>query len=221
MPHLIFYRSLLLLLGISILAFGVVLSIHSHLGTAPISSVPYTFSYLVPLSVGTLTILMHALFIVIQMLLLGRNFQWFQWSQLFMGIIFGFLIDGILNLTASWSFEFYATRLFISLMSCVLTAIGVCLMVKANLILLAGDGLYIAFVKRFGFNLGNCKTVGDCILVSISILSSYLVLHEVVGVREGTIITALLVGSIIRMIKPYFDLIQLDPPLKSSSDLQQ
>lgn len=205
-----FYRSLILLLGTTILAFGVVLSIHSHLGTSPISSLPYSFSYFIPLSVGTLTIIMHIFFILIQMLLLGKNFQWIQWLQIVMGIIFGVMIDLALYWTRTWQFDHYMVQLSLSLLSCLLTAIGVCLMVKSNLVLLAVDGLYQAFVKRFGFNLGNCKTIGDCILVSIAALSSYLVLHQVIGVREGTVITALLVGSIIKVIKPYFDVINFD-----------
>lgn len=215
MPSYFLYRSFILLLGISILAFGVVLSIYSHLGTSPISSGPYTYSYFVPLSVGTLTIIMHSIFILIQMLLLGRNFQWVQWLQLLLGFVFGMLIDLILALTSTWSFTSYFTQLSSSLISCLLTAVGVCLMVKANLILLAGDGLYTAFVKRFGIDLGTCKTIGDCVLVAIAALSSYLALGEIVGIREGTIITALLVGSIIRVIKPYFDFLDLNETKKN------
>ena len=210
MQNFFFYRSLILLFGMSILAFGVVLSIYSQLGTSPISSVPYTFSYFIPMTIGTLTIIMHAIFILIQKALLGKDFKAIQWLQLLMGILFGLLIDVMLYLTNGWIFENYFIQLSLSLASCVLTAIGVCLMVKANLILLAGDGLYIAFVKRFGFDLGNTKTVGDCVLVSIAAISSYIMLEKIVGIREGTIITALLVGTIIKFIRPYFDFIRFE-----------
>ena len=57
-------RYLLLLLGLSIMAFGVAFSIKASLGTSPISSVPYVVSLFAPLTVGTATIIMHCVFII-------------------------------------------------------------------------------------------------------------------------------------------------------------
>ena len=131
MPTQFPLRLLFLLSGLVLLAFGVVLAIRSNLGTSPISSVPYVYSFIVPLSVGTLTIMMHILMIVLQMIILGSQFQWHQWLQLPVGMVFGFLIDVILGLTLSWSFEHYAIQLLLCLLSCLITALGVCLVVKA------------------------------------------------------------------------------------------
>ena len=101
MPTQFPLRLLFLLSGLVLLAFGVVLAIRSNLGTPPISSVPYVYSFIVALSVGTLTIMMHILMIVLQMIILGSKFQWHQWLQLPVGMVFGFLIDAILGLTLS------------------------------------------------------------------------------------------------------------------------
>lgn len=96
MPVHFISRFILLILGLALLALGVVLSIHSNLGTSPISSVPYAFSLIFDMSIGTLTVFMHILMIVLQMLLLGKKFQWHQWLQLPAGIIFGLLIDSLM-----------------------------------------------------------------------------------------------------------------------------
>lgn len=204
MPIHLISRICLLMLGLTLLAFGVALSIRSNLGTSPISSVPYVYSYFIPLSVGTLTILMHILFILMQMLLLGKNFQWVQWSQLPIGIIFGIGIDVMLRLTQDIMIETYLIQLICCLLSCVITAIGVCLQIKANLVFLAGEGLYQAIAQRFKFNFASCKTYGDIVLVLIATISSFLMLHHIVGIREGTIITALLVGTLVKTFLPYF-----------------
>lgn len=215
MPHFLLQRCLVLLIGLSILAFGVVLSIHSHLGTSPISSIPYAYSYFIPLSVGTITILMHAFFIILQMAVLGKKFQWIQWSQILLGIFFGVVLDLFLYFTQSWQFSHYPTQLILSFISCILTAIGICLMVKADLLLLSVEGFYKVFSQRFKFELGTCKTIGDCLMVTLAIVGSLIMLDEVIGIREGTIITALLVGTMIRFIKPYFAFIQFEPTRKS------
>ena len=203
------YRATLLIIGLILLSFGVTLSIHSQLGTSPISSIPYAFSYFIPLTVGMITILMHCIFIILQMLILGKQFKWLQWSQIILGILFGFLIDAMLYLTQSWHFESYMIQMLISLTSCLFTAIGIIFMVKAYLFYLAAEGLYQACVLKFGIELGRCKTIGDCILVMIAALGSYVALNEIIGIREGTIITALLVGTLIRLLKPFFHF--LDP----------
>lgn len=202
MPTQFFPRLFLLLSGLGLLAFGVVLSIHSNLGTSPISSVPYSFSYIFPLTVGTLTVLMHIVMILLQMLILKSRFQWIQWLQLPVGILFGAFIDGLMWLTQGWSIESYPLQLLACLASCLITALGVSLVVKASLVLLAAEGLYQAIAIRYRLDFGNCKTYGDILLVSIAVISSWLVLHQVIGVREGTIITALLVGTLVKRILP-------------------
>ena len=67
LPVYILKRYLLLLIGLAIMAFGVAFSIKASLGTSPISSVPYVVSLFTPLTVGTATITMHCVFILLQM----------------------------------------------------------------------------------------------------------------------------------------------------------
>ncbi|OTG86565.1 YczE/YyaS/YitT family protein [Acinetobacter sp. ANC 3813] len=208
MPVHFIPRFILLILGLALLALGVVLSIHSNLGTSPISSVPYAFSFIFNMSIGTLTVFMHILMIVLQMLLLGKRFQWHQWLQLPVGIIFGLLIDSLMWLTQGLSIQHYALQLFTCLFSCFITALGVCFIIKASLVFLAGEGLYAAISQRFGIDFGSCKTYGDITLVSIAVIAALLALGEVVGVREGTIITALLVGTIVKRMLPKLSFIQ-------------
>lgn len=205
MPVQFIPRLLLLIFGLCVLSFGVALSIRSNLGTSPISSVPYAFSHIVALSVGTLTIIHHIIMILLQMLILGKKFQWIQWLQLPVGMAFGLFIDTTLWLTQSWMIENYFIQLLFCLLSCLFTAIGVCLILRAGLIYLAAEGLFFACAERFNKSFGFCKTTGDISLVLIAVISSYLYLHEVVGVREGTVITALLVGTMVKWLMPYFN----------------
>lgn len=68
-------RYILLLAGLTVMAFGVAFSIKGNLGTSPISSVPYAVSRFTPLTVGTATIVMHCVFIVIQIAVLRKKYQ--------------------------------------------------------------------------------------------------------------------------------------------------
>jgi uncharacterized membrane protein YczE len=75
----------------------------------------------------------------------------------------------------------YAIQLLLCLLSCLITAFGVCLVVKGNLVFLVGEGLYQAFAIRFSFNFGSCKTYGDIILVLIAVVSASLCLDTIIG----------------------------------------
>ena len=73
------------------MAFGVAFSIKANLGTSPISSVPYVVSLFTPLTVGTATIMMHIVFILLQILILRKDYHLIQLMQLPVAILFGIL----------------------------------------------------------------------------------------------------------------------------------
>ena len=68
-----FKRLILLCAGLFIMAYGVAFSIKASLGTSPISSLPYVVSMVSPLSVGTATIAMHVVLILLQMIILKKK----------------------------------------------------------------------------------------------------------------------------------------------------
>lgn len=216
MPTHFILRFTLLMLGLTLMAFGVALSIRSLLGTSPISSIPYVYSYFIPLSVGVLTIIMHIFFILMQMLLLGKKFQWIQWLQLPIGVVFGMGIDAMLWLTQDMQITSYIGQIVCCLFSCLVTALGVCLQIKANLVFLAGEGLYQAISQRFKLDFASCKVYGDVALVIIASISSLFMLHNIVGIREGTVITALFVGVLVKKMLPYFQFLHFPAQVKAS-----
>ena len=86
-------RYLMLCMGLAVMAFGVAFSIKAGLGTSPISSLPYVLSRLIPFTVGTTTIIMNTLFVLIQIAILRRRYQPYQLLQLPAAILFGTAID--------------------------------------------------------------------------------------------------------------------------------
>ena len=89
----IFKRYVMLCVGLLIVAFGVAFSILADLGTSPISCPPYVASMLCPLTVGEATIVMHCIFILIQMALLRKDYEWVQLMQLPVAFVFGYMTD--------------------------------------------------------------------------------------------------------------------------------
>ncbi len=187
-------RYVVLLIGLTIMAFGVAFSIKADLGTSPISSVPYAVSEFTPLTVGTATIVMHCVFICIQILLLRRKYQPIQLMQLPVAFFFGYLTDFGMWAVQGITCTSYWQQWIICLIGIFLVALGVSLEVKANVVVLAGEGVVLAVCKIFPVKFGTMKVAFDVTLVVIACLLSLIFLGRIQGVREGTVAAAILVG---------------------------
>lgn len=194
-------RYLLLFLGLSIMAFGVAFSIKAELGTSPISSVPYVVSLFAPLTVGTATILMHCVFILLQILILRRQYHPIQLMQLPVAVFFGYLTDFGVWAVRGIHCSTYWQQWIVCLIGILLVAAGVSLEVKAGVVVLAGEGVVLAICKvlpkiKFGY----MKVGFDVTLVVIACILSFTFTGHLQGVREGTVAAALLVGLIAKQI---------------------
>ena len=201
LPIYILKRYLLLLVGLSIMAFGVAFSIKASLGTTPISSVPYVVSLFTPLTVGTATITMHCVFILLQILILRKNYHPIQLMQLPVAFFFGYLTDFGVWAVQGITCNTYWQQWSVCLIGILLIAVGVSFEVKAGVVVLAGEGVVLAICKvlpkvKFGY----MKVGFDVTLVVIACILSIVFTGRLQGVREGTVAAALLVGLIAKQL---------------------
>lgn len=201
LPVYILKRYLLLLAGLSIMAFGVAFSIKASLGTSPISSVPFVVSLFTPLTVGTATITMHCVFILMQILILRKDYHLIQLMQLPVAFFFGYLTDFGVWAVQGISCNTYWQQWIVCLIGILLVAVGVSFEVKAGVVVLAGEGVVLAVCKvlpkiKFGY----MKVGFDVMLVVIACILSFVFTGHLQGVREGTVAAALLVGLIAKQL---------------------
>lgn len=201
LPIYILKRCLLLLAGLAIMAFGVAFSIKASLGTSPISSVPYVVSLFTPLTVGTATITMHCVFILLQILILRKDYHPIQLMQLPVAFFFGYLTDFGVWAVQGIGCDTYWQQLIVCLIGILLVAVGVSFEVKAGVVVLAGEGVVLAICKVFPkLKFGYMKVGFDVTLVVIACILSIVFTGRLQGVREGTVAAALLVGLITKQL---------------------
>lgn len=193
-------RIVFLCVGLTTMAFGVAFSIKAALGTSPISSVPYVTGAISGLTVGTTTIIMNTLFVLIQIAILRRQYEWVQLLQLPAAVLFGMMIDLASYLIRDLNPTAYWQQWIVCLRGIFLVALGVSMEVTTRLITTAGEGIVLAICKVAPIKFGNMKMIFDLTLVAISITLSLLFLHHLDGVREGTVAAAVLVGQLARQI---------------------
>ena len=200
MKQNIFNQSIVFIFGLFIMAVGVVLSVKADLGVSPISCVPYIYSICFPLTLGQTTIILNVLLIFLQMILLRRKYRLFQLVQFPVVFLFGYFIDLIMKYSAWMTPRDYVEQAALCLLSCVVLGIGVFFEVKAALTYLPGEGLAMALTQTFGVDFGKTKIATDSSLVVAGVASSLFFLGTIEGIREGTVVAAVLVGFIVRFL---------------------
>lgn len=203
-------RYLLFLVGLFINALGVSLVTKASLGTSPISSIPYVLSLNFPLTLGNFTILFSILLILLQLLILRKNFKWENILQIPVSIAFGYFIDLTMYLFFWVNPQNYVVKLLALLAGCIVLGFGVYMEVLADVVMLPGESFVRAIVQTWNTNFGTTKILFDSSMTVIAGVLSFFFFGKLNGVREGTIIAALLVGFIARLfgkhlefLKPY------------------
>lgn len=197
-----------------VIAFGTSLSIRANLGSSPISAPPYILS-LIPgmtLTMGQLTICMHVFFITIQLLLLRKNFEPRQYTQILVSFLFGFYTDLTMWLTGFLQIPFdlnpligYPLRFIELLIGGAVLAFGIACEVRCDSLMLAGEGLPLAISKFLKKDFGKVKICSDTSLVFIGTIFMFIYFGrwswEMVGV--GTLVSMFYVGFMVRVFAPH------------------
>ena len=200
-------RYLLFLVSIFINTVGIAAITRALLGTSPITSVNYVLSLFTPLTMGQWTILVNLLFAVIELPLMRRGFLRADLraylSQIPITLCFGMFIDCSMTMLSWVQPATYAVQLATLAAGCGVLALGIALEVKANVAMLAGEYLVKVLARRLRFDFGYVKLCFDVSLVLLSCLMSWLALSRIDGVREGTVVAAVVVGPVIHAVSPW------------------
>ncbi|MCY7150894.1 DUF6198 family protein [Streptococcus gallolyticus subsp. gallolyticus] len=195
-------RLIMYFLGLFTMTIGVALSVKSNLGVSPVSSIPYTMTCIWGIEMGKATIIFHCFLVLLQMILLRRNFKPVNLLQVLVGIVFGYFTT-----FCNWGVSFLPTpenlviRLLMMLISTVIIAFGIFMYLPPNIMPLAGEGAMKAVSDVTGIAFPKVKVGFDITMVVISLISCLIFIKGLGSVGIGTIVAAFLVGSILNVIE--------------------
>ena len=192
-------------IGLFVMTIGIALSVKSNLGVSPVSSIPYTMTCVWGIEMGKATILFHIILVLIQILLLRKKFKPVQLLQVVIGVVFGYFTT-FCNYMVSFlpTPENLGIRIIMVLASTVFVAFGIFLYLPADLIPLAGEGCMQAVSSVTHIEFSKVKIGFDCTMVLVSAITCLTVLHNLGSVGAGTIIAAILVGTMVGIINRAF-----------------
>lgn len=199
-------RYLIFAVGLVIVALGVAIATKSALGPSPISSIPYSLWIIMPrLSMGEWTIVFNVALVLMQLAIQRREANPVQLIlQVVTTLPFGYVIDFWLWCMKALDPGTYIIQLILVFAGCFIVAIGVFIQVKADVILLPGDAFIRAVANALKKEFGKVRTVSDITMTVTSFALCLLFVGGLNGIREGTVIAALLVGNIVRIYGKVF-----------------
>ena len=192
-------RILMYVIGVFILSFAVGVSIKSNLGVTPINSIPYAIALITNINVGLSSVLFYFVVIFAQIPILGKNYHPKRLLQLASSFLFGYFVDfslWVLSLIQNLSIFGEIGLLIFSIF---LIAIGILIMMPANIAPLPGEGLIEAIAIASNKRFSSVKICMDSSMVIITLILSWIFLGDVLGsVSIGTIISAACTGFVVR-----------------------
>ena len=217
-----FRRYLLFVASLFINAFGIAFITKALLGTSPITSVTYVLSLFTPFTMGIWTILLNLLFVVLEPFLMTRkelreDLRMYL-LQIPISFCFGLFIDFSMFMLFWLEPSAYVMKVTVLLVGCVILALGIALEVKANAAMMAGEYFVKTITRRFHGEFGYVKLGFDITLLTIACILSLVFLSDIQGVREGTVVSALLVGPIVHFVNPAYRIFDrwINAPIKQA-----
>lgn len=194
-------RILVYCAALFLMAVGVALSVNSNLGVSPVNSLPYVISRIIGVQMGTCVTVLFCFYILLQVIILRREFQPVQLLQIAFSTLFGYFVDFAKLLVGDFVIATYAGKLVMLAASIFLIALGVMLYIDVELVPMPMEGLSSCIAKKLGKPFPTMKTVVDCIVVATGVVLSFVFLGRLDGIREGTIITAMVTGKLIAVFR--------------------
>ena len=200
-------RYLLFLIGLFIAAIGVAFSTKAGLGTSPVASVPYSCSLVSGLlTFGGWLNLWSVLQITTQVLVMKGKCNYVEIAiQTALAFVYGYLTNFACWLVRDLRADTYPVQMAYMIAGCFILALGIWVQFKGGVAMLPGEAMNRAIAQATGKRYENIKIFFDVVYIALSAVICLVFLGRLEGVREGSIIAALVIGTIIKGYNALFD----------------
>lgn len=187
--------------GLFLITLGVAFSIKSGLGSTPVASVPYSLNLILGIDLGITTLMFQIFLVCLELVLLRGDFKRKHFLQVFVSLIFGAFTSFSISLM---SFVPPADNLMVaflmSFISVFLIALGIFFYVPTNIVPVSVEGAIQAIAIVTNNPFPKIKICFDVTVVLSSLILSYVFLGNFGSVGIGTIIGAVFIGYVVKLI---------------------
>lgn len=197
----------LFLIGLFIASMGVALSAKAGLGTSPVASVPYSISLVNHLlTFGWWLNICSVVQIIVQIALLRKKCKPIEIIiQTVLAFLYGYLTDFSCKLISGLQVNSYLVQFAFMILSCIVLGFGIWIQFKGGVAMLPGEAMNRAISEVTGRSYENIKIFFDVLYIIVAAVICFIFVGKLEGVREGSIIAAILIGNIIKLYNLAFN----------------
>ncbi|MGL5378355.1 YczE/YyaS/YitT family protein [Clostridium sp.] len=195
-------KYIIYLLGIFFLSLGSVLAIKSNLGVSSVSALALNLSLITSFNIGTLSTCVFTVYVILQIIILKKDFKLIQLTQILVAILFGRLVD-ILNVSINFNIENIWARIILLIVALFITSFGILCTITVNIIPMPPEGLIKVISSKTGIEFGKIKVYFDCTVVGIALIVTLISGIGLGGIGLGTFLSMILVGKILSYMNIY------------------
>lgn len=197
----------LFLIGLFIASMGVALSTKAGLGTSPVASVPYSISLVNHLlTFGWWLNICSVVQIIVQIALLRKKCKPIEIIiQTVLAFLYGYLTDFSCKLISGLQVNSYLVQFAFMILSCIVLGFGIWIQFKGGVAMLPGEAMNRAISEVTGRSYENIKIFFDVLYIIVAAVICFIFVGKLEGVREGSIIAAILIGNIIKLYNLAFN----------------
>lgn len=197
----------LFLIGLFVASMGVALSTKAGLGTSPVASVPYSISLINhTLTFGWWLNMWSLAQVAVQVILLRSKCKPVDIIiQIVLSFIYGYLTDFSCMLIQGIQADHYIVQFLLMALSCFVLALGIWIQFKGGVAMLPGEAMNRTISQVTKKRYENVKIFFDILYIAAAAVICFLFIGKLDGVREGSIIAAVVVGNIIKIYNFIFD----------------
>jgi uncharacterized protein len=197
-------KSLFTAFFIVVAATGVALGLKAAVGVGAWDAFSQATSTVIGIKVGTFSMMMNLSCVLVQMVILKKDFKLLSFLQIFMAILLGFFVNIVFyDVLGGVIINSYIINMLIYLGSLLVIIMAVALIMSINFLSFPLEAACMAVASKTKLKFGTIRQLVDVfsIIGAIVIAISF---NNPIPIREGTVIGMLLFGPMIAWFIPRF-----------------
>lgn len=194
-------KTIALLIGVSIIAFGCSLAIKANLGVSAWDALGLTVSNIIGIKVGDIYFVMNSACILIQILMERKNFRKIEFLQILNVTTVSMLINWfVYDVFPNWDMGNVVVRFIWVVLAYAIIAFGVSIVLESKLIRNPLEGVCLLITEKTGGEIGKFRQRLDILFIAATLILIW-ISKTPLTLREGTVICMIVYGPMLDVWK--------------------
>lgn len=192
-------KLLIVVISMITTAVGASLGIKAAVGVGAWDALSLSVSGVIDMKVGTFSMIMNISCVLLQLILLKKEFKINHVVQIFVAILLGFVVNFMIyDVYSKFTIDSYWINVLLLILSVIICAASISVIMAINLVTFPLESVCMIISKKINKNFGFIRQFVDVLSIVIALAVSFL-FNESITVREGTVIAMILFGPLLNV----------------------